>query len=179
MEKKILSSQKSTSQKSYNESKTKNTNVSFWNVLVAPLNSTINIKFCNIIFCTCSTLINMLISKDKTQKTSKLFMPESCKDLKTANKFWLYFVFLIHVLTFHHEYWNCWLNLTMNCCDIKASGLLCLCFFIQSIPECLEQGWANFLTGEPQWVLQFDGVVGIGADGWRVILTPLIGGKNI
>lgn len=44
-------------------------------------------------------------------------------------------------------------------------------FFILSILECLEQGWAKLPTGEPQRLLEFGRVVGIGADGWSVVLS--------
>lgn len=42
----------------------------------------------------------------------------------------------------------------------------------------LDQGWANFLTRGPQWVLKYNRGAGPGADGWIVLVTHLTGEKK-
>lgn len=40
-----------------------------------------------------------------------------------------------------------------------------------------DQGWANLLPGGPQWLVKFASVAGVGADGWSVLVSHLIGEK--
>lgn len=43
----------------------------------------------------------------------------------------------------------------------------------------LDQGWANFLTLGPQWVLKFGREARLGAEGWSSSGDQLQGRKNI